>query len=371
MLSALSGTLAVLLVCRIGRRLFGPRAGLVAGALLAVSPLALQFSRLAGSGALTGTLWAAGFLFLFRALGARAWGDWAAAGLCFGLGFYFYPSGRLIVPVLVLAALYCFGRWRGRAGFLAPGWALLGATLLLCVLLQGVVSARDDWKAFLGRARETWIFSPEHRPLVFQAHGVAYDRAWASASAARSLLEHPLAWIRVVAGQLWLTLEALYRRGDPTAFYQIRVHGGTLSPKPARRLTSLAVHTGAGGTAPALEQPVDVAVGPDGAVYVVDLRSRVVGLDAEGRATRQWPVEIGLGRGGSHLAVCGGRVVLTDPDRGLLLSLDPEQGDIRRFAAPADAGAWMPVGVACGPGDRVYVVDSAAGRVLELGEPGP
>ncbi|HUS17441.1 MAG TPA: glycosyltransferase family 39 protein, partial [Chloroflexia bacterium] len=47
MLSVISGAVAVFYVYRIGRLFWGPRAGLLAGALLAVSPLALQFSRLA------------------------------------------------------------------------------------------------------------------------------------------------------------------------------------------------------------------------------------------------------------------------------------------------------------------------------------
>ena len=73
MLSVISGVLAVWFVYRIGRLLWGPRAGLIAGALLAVSPLALQFSRLAGESTPTGALWAAGFFFLFRALRDRRW----------------------------------------------------------------------------------------------------------------------------------------------------------------------------------------------------------------------------------------------------------------------------------------------------------
>src|SRR5262249_23496046 len=63
-----------------------------------------------------------------------------------------------------------------------------------------------------------------------------------------------------------------------------------------------AVYTGAGGPVAALAQPIDVAITDAGAVYAVDLRSRVVRLDGEGRAVREWPVPIGLGRGGSHLA---------------------------------------------------------------------
>jgi 4-amino-4-deoxy-L-arabinose transferase-like glycosyltransferase len=55
MLSVISGVLAVWFVYKIGRLLWGPRVGIIAGVLLAVSPLALQFSRLAGESTPTGT----------------------------------------------------------------------------------------------------------------------------------------------------------------------------------------------------------------------------------------------------------------------------------------------------------------------------
>ena len=98
MLSVLCGVLAVWFVYRTGRLLWGPRAGLIAGALLAVSPVALQFSRWAGESTPTGTLWAAGFFFLVRALRERRWSDWALGGTLAGFSLYFYAAGKLIFP---------------------------------------------------------------------------------------------------------------------------------------------------------------------------------------------------------------------------------------------------------------------------------
>src|SRR5438477_3221305 len=103
MLSVVSGVLAVWFVYKIGRLLWGPRAGILAGTLLALSPLALQFSRLAGESTPTGTLWAAGFYFLFMALRYRRYSDWALAGTLWGFSLYFYAAGKLIIPIAGLA----------------------------------------------------------------------------------------------------------------------------------------------------------------------------------------------------------------------------------------------------------------------------
>ena len=128
----------------------------------------------------------------------------------------------------------------------------------------------------------------------------------------------------------------------------------------------LAILTGAGGTLPPLAQPIDVAIDDAGAVYAVDLRSRIVRLDGEGRAAQEWPVEIGLARGGSHLAVWKDRLVLTDPDRHRLAVLDPERGEMRHLGQPGSGDGEMrvPLGIASGPGDRLYVVDSDNARIL-------
>ncbi|HMA37824.1 MAG TPA: glycosyltransferase family 39 protein, partial [Chloroflexia bacterium] len=127
--------------------------------------------------------------------------------------------------------------------------------------------------------------------------------------------------------------------------------------------------TGAGGTEQPFEQPIDVAVAPDGTAYVVDLRRRIMQLDAGGRIVRHWAVDVGTARGGSHLAVWQGHVVLTDPDRQRLTILDPATGALLVLGEPgAGPGQFsIPLGVASGPGDRLYVVDSANTRVQVFG----
>jgi sugar lactone lactonase YvrE len=231
MLSVISGVLAVWFVYKIGRLLWGPRAGLIAGILLAVSPLALQFSRLAGESTPTGTLWAGGFYFLFRALRYRRWSDWALAGALWGFSLYFYAAGKLIIPIAALAALYCLVRWARHGDFFkryAPGWVLLGATFLLTFMPYAIFSFQDNWQGFMGRAAETSIFFPQNQAQAFERLAIPYDPSWANQPLVQNVLTHLWSWIQVLWGQMSLTLEVIYRTADPTPFYQIQEHGGSM-----------------------------------------------------------------------------------------------------------------------------------------------
>ena len=229
MLSVISGVLAVWFVYRTGRLLWGPRAGLIAGALCAVSPLALQFSRQAGESTPTGTLWAGGFYFLFMALRHRRLSDWVLSGLLWGFSLYFYAAGKLIGPILILAGLYCLVRWRldfFRRYFL--GFVLLGIAFGLTFLPYALFSAKDNWQGFTGRAQERSIFSPQNQAEAFRQTGVPYDPTWANQPLVQSVLSHPVPWAQVVFNQLRITTEVLYRNGDPTPMFQFREHNGSM-----------------------------------------------------------------------------------------------------------------------------------------------
>lgn len=229
MLSVFSGVLAVWLVYRIGRALWGARTGLLAAAMLAVAPLALQFSRQATESTPTGTLWAGGFLFFVRALRGRRWSDWVWAGMLFGLSLYFYAAGKLVLALLPMFALYGMVRWRLR--FLrcyGLGFTLMVAAFSLTFLPYAQLSARDGWQSFAGRAQETSILSVHNQADTFARHHIAYDPSRAQESLVYSVVAHPVSWAQLLFAQLRFTAEVLYWHGDPTAFYQIRRHGGSM-----------------------------------------------------------------------------------------------------------------------------------------------
>ncbi|HUS14416.1 MAG TPA: glycosyltransferase family 39 protein [Chloroflexia bacterium] len=123
--------------------------------------------------------------------------------------------------------------------------------------------------------------------------------------------------------------------------------------------------TGAAPGHPGFEQPIDVAVAPDGTAYVIDLHGRIVRLAADGSIAAEWPVEWSGARGGSHLAVWQGLVVMTDPERHRLTILDPASGVTRTVggAGSAPGQFLLPLGIAAGPDGALYVTDSDNARV--------
>jgi 4-amino-4-deoxy-L-arabinose transferase-like glycosyltransferase len=226
--SVTCGVASVFFVARTGRLLWGPRAGWIAGTLMAVSPVALQFSRLAGESGPTVALWAAGFFFLFRALLEERPRNALAAGALLGGSLYFYASARLlllIVPVIALGLLVSRPSQVGRR--------IVGG-LTLAFILSVLPLAATSWKyreEFVGRYRETSIFSPQNRPIAFHEAGVTYSESWRDETTLQTLSRHLGSWSRVLLHQLRLTVEVLFRRGDPTVFYQPGVHlGSLLSP---------------------------------------------------------------------------------------------------------------------------------------------
>lgn len=229
LVSTLAGMVTVLYVYRIGRALWGPRVGLMAGAMLAVSPLALQFSRIAGENTPTGALWAVGFFYLILALKHRRLSDWALAGVFWSFSLYFYAAGKLIIPMVAVIALYCLVRWR-REFFREQvlGFLMLGLSFCLVFLPYGIFSAKDNWQGFSGRAREASIFAPQKQEQAFGKYDITFDPAWATEPLQESLLLHPLGWAQLGYQQVRVSLEVLNARGDSWPFYGIKEHNGSM-----------------------------------------------------------------------------------------------------------------------------------------------
>jgi sugar lactone lactonase YvrE len=122
------------------------------------------------------------------------------------------------------------------------------------------------------------------------------------------------------------------------------------------------------GTIPKLDQPVDVALAPDGSVYTVDVGKRIVRFDASGVANGEWRVSMGGLRGGSKLAYWRDRVVITNPDANTVSLLDPRTGGVRLLSLGKDTplDVSVPTGLAVGTDGNLYVVDSGHNRVLVL-----
>jgi 4-amino-4-deoxy-L-arabinose transferase-like glycosyltransferase len=225
MFSAISGLLAVWYIYRIGRLLWGPRAGLIAGTMLAVSPLALQFSKFANVSSATSALWAVGFFYFFMALRYRKWSDWILAGFFWSLNLYFYPAGKLIIPLVGVAGLYCLVRWRWE--FIrryALGFALLGVVGALTFMPFYTFSVNEKpkpWYSFSGRADETSIFSPQNQAGTFGRYNLPYNPVWANRSTVENIRADPMPWAQLVYQQSRETMDSLFRRGDQVFYYRL------------------------------------------------------------------------------------------------------------------------------------------------------
>jgi 4-amino-4-deoxy-L-arabinose transferase-like glycosyltransferase len=135
--SALGAWAAVLLVCFAGRRLFGARAGLAAGLMLATLPLTVAEAHLAKTdaallGAVTLAMVALGDVYRALADGRRGSARWAAA-------FWLAVGGAILLkgPVVVLVAgatvvtLCLSDRSAALLGALRPLWGIPLAALVL------------------------------------------------------------------------------------------------------------------------------------------------------------------------------------------------------------------------------------------------
>jgi DNA-binding beta-propeller fold protein YncE len=136
---------------------------------------------------------------------------------------------------------------------------------------------------------------------------------------------------------------------------------------------SFAFQWGGGGTADGyLDEPVGIALGPEGEFYVADTWNRRIQVfDSEGRYLRQWPIMGGWNSGvpeeKPYLAVdSAGHVYVTDPGYYRVLVFDSEGNYLARFGqyGSDDQSFALPQGIAVAEDGTIYVTDAQAHRVL-------
>ncbi len=137
---------------------------------------------------------------------------------------------------------------------------------------------------------------------------------------------------------------------------------------------------GGGGSGPGqLDEPVGLAFGPDGRIYVADSWNyRMQVLEPDGTYVREWSI-VGWNNPAveekPYVAVdAEGRVYATDPGHFRVLVFDAEGNYLYGFGQFGyDASSFaLPMGVAIGPDGRLYVTDAANHRVMvfELADQG-
>ncbi|HEX6506428.1 MAG TPA: glycosyltransferase family 39 protein, partial [Chloroflexota bacterium] len=119
-ISVVCGALSVLVLFYLGKRLYGPAAGLCAAALLAVSPFHLWFSQDGRGYELAGLLVLGSYLFLFTALDQPKRSTWIMYAACTALTVYSeYTTVFVLVPQV---ALLLRARERGLTRSLVLSW---------------------------------------------------------------------------------------------------------------------------------------------------------------------------------------------------------------------------------------------------------
>lgn len=118
-------------------------------------------------------------------------------------------------------------------------------------------------------------------------------------------------------------------------------------------------------------EPVGLAVAPDGTVYVADTwNGRIQRLTPELVPAGEWHVEAWAGQSINNkpylAADSGGRVYVTDPEGYRVLVFSGSGGYLNRFGQfGTDANSLgLPNGIAVGPDDTLWVADAGNHRVL-------
>ncbi|HEV8290040.1 MAG TPA: glycosyltransferase family 39 protein [Candidatus Norongarragalinales archaeon] len=154
--AALFGLLAVLGLFLLAREFFSEELALVAAGFAAVSPWALQFSRVAFEASALPALFLFGFWCLLKGFEKREY--WFASAVLFGLSLYSYGTGRLFTPLFLVGFGIVFRReiWEKRKHLVAP------LALFLVLALPLVWTAVSSPSVLFSRANTISIVAPGH-----------------------------------------------------------------------------------------------------------------------------------------------------------------------------------------------------------------
>lgn len=158
--AAVMGWLALPVVYRLGREMFGPEAGLTATALLALSPWHIPFSRMALEGTTVALVAAASVAAIWRWRGDRRWRWVWLAGALLGLSFYTYSIMKLFTPLLMMGLALALWREVRAHPRQALAMAAIAGLLALPVAWE-TLTAPDFMQA---RYNQIAVFKPG-RPL--------------------------------------------------------------------------------------------------------------------------------------------------------------------------------------------------------------
>jgi len=161
LLSALAGTVSVLLLGWIGTRLSGAFVGLGAASLLAVSPLAVHYAQDATSYSLYMCMALASYFFFLRWLDRRGSGDGIGYVLATGALLYTHNTAWFVLAAQWTTFGIAMVRAPAPRPHLARDWVLLQAVTITLYLPWVSVLARQ----MSGVSKDFWVLAPTLRTL--------------------------------------------------------------------------------------------------------------------------------------------------------------------------------------------------------------
>jgi 4-amino-4-deoxy-L-arabinose transferase-like glycosyltransferase len=205
---ALMGVAAVAVLYAAVRRVSGPRAGLLSGAVLALTPAAALMFRFNNPDALLVLALVVGVYCTLRAL-ERSSNSWwlVGTGVAVGIGFLAKMlQAFLVAPVFALVFLLCADlAWRSR-------WRrLLGGTMALVVSAGWYLLLVELWPS----GSRPYIGGSQHNSILELALGYnGLGRLTGDETGGLGNMNHDVGWTRVLAGEMgahvgWLLPAAL------------------------------------------------------------------------------------------------------------------------------------------------------------------
>jgi 4-amino-4-deoxy-L-arabinose transferase-like glycosyltransferase len=229
---ALVGASMTWLAWRLGRRLFDDRVGVMAAAAAALSPYAIVHDTALQDTVFVNVLVALAVVLLLRARAARSNAMWAWAGVALALVVLTNARMALLLPVLVLWAVYAADRaWRARlravsilllpivilvGSWMLRNWRLVGAPVLSTEVGESLWYGNNPWtfahfpeRSIDHIGQELMALPPEQRALIENFPGTEAQRDVLSAEwALQHMQGNPLATLQGAAQKLWVVLSA-------------------------------------------------------------------------------------------------------------------------------------------------------------------
>lgn len=252
--SAICGSLILLPFYALVRALFGFRCALLAGFLLAVSDVAVHFSRVGLSNITVPLLLVTGLFFLVRGLYLSRPTSIILAGYAHAASLYFYQGGRLTPIIGVAFCLYLslgvtVARLRRRPRSPVPGEngefpetprsrlvrsIAIYAIAAVCFASPRIAYDVDHWIETSSRTKDKLVFNNpdrmaaqhgiQHVPLYFGVHlplpadAMPLPVAFETTPSGIKLCSDGF-WPRILWAQVSATLSVLTYRPDASGFY--------------------------------------------------------------------------------------------------------------------------------------------------------